>query len=66
MDYNNQTLRDLTFYYFEIEKKINMMQEERVEFEKRITQQYAIKSNIYNLIKSKQIEEENKMKDISK
>lgn len=56
MDYNNQNLKELTFIYFEIENKINMMQEQRVEFEKKITEQYNIKSNIYNLIKKKQKE----------
>ena len=66
MDYNNQNVKKLCFEFFEMERLIKKMQDKLIEDEKLITIQYKIKGEIYNLIKSKQIEEEeeeNKMKE---
>jgi hypothetical protein len=59
----NLSIEKLSVIFFEMENQINTMQEQRVELEKKITEQYKLKSNIYNLIMKKQKEKEDKMKE---
>jgi len=61
----NLSIEKLSVIFFEMENQINTMQEQRVELEKKITEQYKLKSNIYNLImkKQKEIIDNNKMKE---
>ena len=64
----NKNVKELCFEFFEMERLIKKMQDKLIEDEKLISIQYIIKGEIYNLIKSKQIEEEelkeyNKMKE---
>lgn len=54
----NKNVKELCFEFFEMERLIKKMQDKLIEDEKLISIQYIIKSDIYNLIKSKQIEEE--------
>lgn len=60
----NLSIEKLSMKYFEMEFEINTMQEQRVEFEKQINEQYKLKSNIYNLIKKKLEEKEEDAKAI--
>jgi len=59
----NLTLEQLSFKYFVMEREIDKMNIKKQEYEKEITEQYNNKGKIWTLIKKKQEEQEQAIKD---
>jgi hypothetical protein len=59
----NLTLEQLSLKYFEMEREIDKMNIKKQEYEKEITEQYNNKGKIWTLIKKKQQEQEQAIKD---
>ena len=59
----NLTLEQLSIKYFEMEREIDKMNIKKQEYEKEITEQYNNKGKIYILIRKKQQEQEQAIKD---
>ena len=57
------TLEQLSLKYFEMEREIDKMTLKKQEYEKEITEQYNNKGKIYVLIRKKQNEQEQAIKD---
>nr|WPF46538.1 MAG: hypothetical protein [Lake Baikal virophage 5] len=57
------TLEQLTLKYFEMERDIDKMTLKKQEYEKEITEQYNNKGKLYVLIRKKQNEQEQAIKD---
>ena len=56
--YSKFTLPQLTTEYFEFERKINNLNIEKSKLDEQINNLYDDRCSVYNLIKEKQIEEE--------
>lgn len=57
------TLEQLSLKYFEMEREIDKMMIKKQEYEKEITEQYNNKGKLYVLIRKKQNEQEQAIKD---
>jgi len=57
------TLEQLSLKYFEMEREIDKMLIKKQEYEKEITEQYNNKGKLYVLIRKKQNEQEQAIKD---
>lgn len=56
--FKNFTLKDLTFEYFKYEENIQKIQIKKMDLEKQIDDLYNERCDVYNLIKIKQVEED--------
>jgi septal ring factor EnvC (AmiA/AmiB activator) len=56
--YSKFTLPQLTTEYFEFERKINNLNTEKSKLDEQINNLYDERCSVYNLIKTKQVEED--------
>jgi uncharacterized membrane-anchored protein YjiN (DUF445 family) len=61
--YENYNLKDLTFEYFEMNKRMNKIRQKINETEKEFSSIYALQNDLSNMIRKKQDEEDEIIKN---
>jgi hypothetical protein len=56
--FSKLTLQELTLKYFDFELEINKLNSSKSELDEKINKLYEERCDVYNLIKTKQVEEE--------